>query len=82
VVEGQKEKSLTIHAERYQAALFKILHQTTINDPTNNVKIYILCKRFQFSQLYTTSRKADNMSDFRKEICIELEVKHWENPTS
>ena len=82
VVEGQEESSLTIKVERYQAALFKILHQTLITDPTDNVKIYILCKRFQFSQLYTKSRRQDNMGDFRKEVAIELEVKHFENPTS
>ena len=82
VVSGGTEASVTIKAERYQAALFKILHQTYILDSTDNVKIYILCKRFQFSPLYTKSRKQDNMSDFRKEVAIELEVKHWENPTS
>jgi hypothetical protein len=82
VVEGLEENSLTIKAERYQAALFKILHQTVISDTTDNVKIYIRCKRFQFSDLYTKSRKNDNMGDFRKEVAIELEVQHWENPTS
>lgn len=82
VVEGQKEKSLTIQCERYQAALFKILHQTYIVDSTANVKIYILCKRFQFSRLYTKNQTAQNMGMFNKEIAIELEVRHWENPTS
>ena len=82
VVEDSIEKSLTIKCERYQAALFKILHETIINDPVDNVKIQILCKRFQYSQLYTKSRKAENMSNFRKEVAIELEVKHWENPIS
>ncbi len=82
VVEGQEETALTIKAERYQSALFKILHQTTITDTTDNVKIYSLCKRFQFSQLYTKSRAAENMGNFRKEVAIELEIKHYENPTS
>lgn len=82
VHEGTSEENLTIEAERYQAALFKILHQTIVNDPTNNVKIYTRCKRFEFSPLYTKSRANDNMSDFRKEVSIELEVQHWENPTA
>jgi hypothetical protein len=82
VVEGADEASLTIKSERYQAALFHILHQTTITDLTNNVKIYILCKRLQFSRLYTEDKKKGTMSDFRKEVSIELEIKHWENPTS
>ncbi len=80
VVSAQTEASTTVKCERYQAALFKILHQTVILDSTNNVKIHIACRRFQFSQLYTKSRKSDNMADFRKEVAIELEVKHWENP--
>ncbi len=81
VVEGQQEKALTIKCERYQSALFKILHETVITDSVDNVKIYTRCKRFQFSDLYTHGRKKDNMGDFRKEVAIELEVKHWENPT-
>ncbi len=80
VVSSQTEASTTVKCERYQAALFKILHQTVIIDSTDNVKIHILCKRFQFSRLYTKSRKSDNMADFYKEVAIELEVKHWENP--
>jgi hypothetical protein len=80
VVEGLDAEALTRKCERYQSALFKILHQTTIVDTTDNVKLYILCKRFRFSELYTKSRKADNMGDMRKEVAIELEVEHWENP--
>ncbi len=80
VVEGLDAAELTRKCERYQAALFKILHQTNIVDASHNVKIYILCKRFRFSELYTKSRKADNLGDMRKEVAIELEVEHWENP--
>jgi hypothetical protein len=82
VVSGSTTASATVRAERYQAALFKILHQAVVSDPTDNVKIYISCKRFQFGRLYTKSRKQDNMADYYKEVAIELEVKHWENPTS
>lgn len=82
VVSAQTESSTTVKCERYQSALFKILHQTVILDTTDNVKIYILCKRIQFGELYTKSRKADNMANFFKEVALELEVKHWENPTS
>lgn len=80
VLEGKQEDSLVRKTERYQSALFKILHETVISDPADTTKIYIRCKRFQFSQLYTRSRRNDNMSDFRKEVSIELEVEHWENP--
>lgn len=81
VLEGVDAGSLTIKCERYQSALFKILHETVISDTADNVKIYIRCKRFQFSELFTKSRKNEDMADFMKEVALELEVKHWENPT-
>ena len=82
VVEATGEEALTILCERYQAALFQILHQLTINDTTDNVKLYSRVVRFRFSEIYTRSRKNENMGNFRKEIALELEVKHFENPTS
>lgn len=81
-VEGQDEGGLTIKCDRYQAALFKILQWQTLVDIPNNVKIKILVKRFQFSPLYTKRRTQDNMGNFRKEVVLELEVKHFENPTT
>ncbi len=82
LVSAQTTASTTIKSERYLAALFKILHTTDIKDATHNVHLYIVVKRFEFGRLYTKSRKADNMADYYKEVGIELEVKHWENPTS
>lgn len=82
VVGGQTQGTTTIRCDRYQAALFRILHQTVIVDTTDNVKIHVYVKRMQFGTLYSVSRKKDNMSDFRKEVALELEVQHWENPTS
>jgi len=82
VVEATGEIALTILAERYQAALFRLLHQLTINDTIDNVKLYSRVVRFRFSDIYTKSRKAEGMANFRKEISFELEVKHFENPTS
>lgn len=81
-VSSQTEASVTVKSERYLAALFKILHETDIKDATHNVHLYLVCKRFEFGRLYTKSRKSENMADFYKEVGIELEVKHWENPTS
>lgn len=82
VVEATGEEALTILCERYQAALFRLLHQVTINDTDLNVKLYIRVVRFRFSEIYTKSRKQENLANFRKEIALELEVKHFENPTS
>lgn len=82
VVEGQEAAALTILSERYQAALFKILHWQTLTDTVLNVKDWVRVVRFEFSPLYTKTRKADNMGNFRKEVSLELEVKHYENPTT
>ncbi len=82
VVEGQDAKGLTILTERYQSALFKLLHWQTLQDTNFNVKDFIRVVRFQFSPLYTKERKGDNMGSFRKEVSLELEVKHYENPTT
>jgi len=82
VVEDRGEEALTIMCERYQAALFAILHHCTITAPDVNVKLWVRVVRFRFSEIYTKSRKQENMANFRKEIAFELEVKHFENPTS
>ncbi len=80
VVQGQDQRALTLRTERYQSALYKILDQTVITDSV--VKVHIWCKRFTFSPIYTKDTKSDTNGNFRKEVAIELEVKHWENPTS
>lgn len=82
VVEGQEAAGLTILSERYQAALFKILHWTTLTDLTLNVKDWIRVVRMEFSPLFTKTRVQDNLANFRKEVSLELEVKHFENPTT
>lgn len=82
VVEGPDAQYLTILSERYQCALFQLLHWVTLTDPTLNVKEWIRVVRFAFSPLYTKERRADNMGVFRKEVSLELEIKHYENPTT
>lgn len=82
VVEDREMDYLTIKCERYGAALFRILQRRTLVDDVENVKIYSRVVRFTFSPMFTKSRKPEGKSDFRKEIALELEVKHFENPTS
>lgn len=82
VVEGQDEGGLTIKSERYQAALFKILQWRTLVDLDKNVKLWVRVLRCQFSPLYTKKRAPEGvMGNFRKEVSLELEIKHFENPT-
>lgn len=79
VIEDREADKLTIKSERYQAALFEILHWATLQDDPKNVKIWVRVVRCEFSPLYTKLR-GDNMGEFRKEVSLELEIKHWENP--
>lgn len=81
VIEDREADKLTIKSERYQAALFDILHWKTLEDVPNNLKIWVRINRCEFSPLYTKKR-GDEMGEFRKEVSLELEVKHWENPTT
>lgn len=81
VVEAREASSLTIKAERYQSALFKILHWKPLVDQANQVKLWVRVARFKFSPTYTKSRKSEGLADFRKEVALDLEVKHYENPT-
>ncbi len=82
VVEGQDAQQLTVLSERYQSALFYILHWSNLIDQTANVKCWVRVVRGTFSPLYTRKRAGDNIGSFRKEIVLELEVKHYENPTT
>lgn len=79
VIEDREADRLTIKSERYQAALFEILHWTTLQDVPKNLRIWARVVNCQFSPLYTNAR-GGNMGEFRKEVSLELEVKHFENP--
>jgi len=81
VIEDREADKLTIKAERYQAALFDILHWRRLEDLPNNLKIWVRVVRCSFSPLYTKER-GDDLGEFRKEVSLELEIKHWENPTN
>ena len=80
VIEDREADRLTIKSERYQAALFEILHWTTLQDVPKNLRIWTRVVSCQFSPLYTKKR-GGNMAEFRKEVSSELEIKHFENPT-
>lgn len=80
VIEDREADKLTIKSERYQAALFQILHWATLEDDPKNVKVFVRITRCEFSPLYTKVR-GEGLGEFRKEVSLELEVKHFENPT-
>lgn len=79
VVEDRDKTSLTIKAERYQSALFSILHRKTLNDTIDNVKLYSRVVRLEFSPVITdVPDKTKGV--FQKEVVLELEVRHAECP--
>jgi len=81
VIEDREAKLLTLKAERYLSALFQCLHRVQLEDTGKNIKIYTRVTRSEYSPLFTRKgREGEGM--FRKEASIELEIKHWENPTS
>lgn len=82
VLEGQEAGNLTIACERYQAALFQILHWKDLVDTTNNVKLWVRVARFKFSPTFERERKNEGLASFRKEVSLELDCEHYENPTS
>jgi len=79
VVEDRDARLLTIKTERYQSALFQLLHRIPLEDQPKNLKIYTRVLGVAFSPLYTKNKEGEGI--FRKEASIELEIKHWENPT-
>jgi len=79
VVQDRIQNNLTTKAWRYQAALMKILHQTTILSGDGFVKLFIRVKNCGFSGIINI--KDDRLSDviFRKEVNLRLQVNHIEN---
>ena len=79
VVEDRDKAALVIKSERYQAALFSILHRKTLNDTIDNVKLYSRVVRLEFSPVITDVPDKTK-GTFQKEVVLELEVRHAECP--
>lgn len=81
VVEDSNQVNLTIKTERYQAALFRILHKRHLLSTNQDLKIYSRVVRADFSPMFTNEgSKSAAMNVFRKEVALELDVRHFENP--
>lgn len=79
VVEEIEGQDLVIKCERYQAALFEILHEKTLSDEAKNVKIYSEVTDVLFSPLFVKDQKTPTMARFRKEAALKLQVMHYES---
>lgn len=79
VVEDRVERLVTIKSWRYQAALMQILHQTTLTNPDQSVKLVIRVQSCDYSEI--VSQKSPGAPDaqvFRKEVSLRLHVEHYE----
>lgn len=81
VVEDREADKLTRKAERYQAAVFRVLNKRHLQSPNGAVKLYARIARATFSPVYTKKNNSGEGGLFRKEVVLELEVKHFENPS-
>jgi len=80
VVEDRDKTRLTTKTWRYQAALMKLLEQTSLTSLDNKVKLFVRVSNASFSAVVSTLRdeKAPE-AVFRKEVALNLEVEHVEN---
>jgi hypothetical protein len=82
VVEDKDQVSLTIKTERYQAALFRLLHRVHLLSTSGDLKLYSRVVRAEFSPLFTKDGELTKaMNVFRKEVALQLDVRHFENPS-
>lgn len=78
VAEDQDAEKLTIKVERYQAALFQILHQRQLMNAAQNVKVWTRVTDIDFSPIFAR-QQSQGMGQFRKEAVLKLEVQHFED---
>lgn len=80
LVEDRIKDNLVIKAWRYQAALFKILHETSLTTGDGLVKIIVKVEEMLFSPEFSgTEDRNAHGSVFRKEVVLNCSVEHYEN---
>lgn len=78
VVEDKLDRLLTIKGWRYQAALMQSLHQVTLTNTQDGVKLFIRVDECVFTESVLVSKDSRDQI-FRKEIGLKLIVDHIEN---
>jgi len=79
VVEDRIERLVTIKAWRYQAALMPILHQVSLTNSDQSVRIFSRVQNCQFSGIVNIKKPESPENAFRKEVSLRLHVEHIEN---
>jgi len=80
VVEETDGDRLVTKIERYQSALFQILHEVVLEDKARGVKIYSTVDTCEFGPTFIKDQDK-KMGRFRREAVLTLKVKHFENLT-
>lgn len=79
VVEDRIERLVTIKAWRYQAALMPILHQVSLTNSDQSVRLFSRVQNCQFSGVVNIKNESSTENTFRKEVSLRLHVEHIEN---
>ena len=79
-VEDKEQSVLVTKCLRYQAALHELLEQTNIVSSDNKVKINIIVRTAEPSEMYTLAETDTNdTASFFKEYRLSLEINYFEN---
>jgi len=81
VVEDKDRESLTKKSWRYQDALLEVLDQAQLLSQDKDIKLVVVVQRLSFSPVYTMDSNAQSATNtFRKEVVLECDVEHYEQP--
>ena len=79
VIEDRLARLLVKKSYRYQAALFQLLHQTTLTTADDSVRLFLRVQNMQFSGVINLKNAKASDAVFRKEVSLRLQVEHIEN---
>lgn len=80
VVEDRDLNHLVVKSWRYQAALHKVLHESSLTSGDGKVRLFIKVERITFSPEFSDEKDPHQGAGvFRKEVLLECNVDHIEN---
>lgn len=79
VVEDRLKRLLVKKAYRYQAALVQILHEVSLTNADQSVRLFSRVQNCEFSAIVNLKDPKASDAVFRKEVSLKLQVEHIEN---
>lgn len=79
IVEDRIEPRVVKKAWRYQAALTQILHESSLTNMDQSVRLFSRVQNCQMSGVINIKDEKKMSSVFRKEMSLRLQVEHIEN---